>query len=47
MDVPCSICEDCGYEFAMTELVRDIEEDPVACPECGGLDIELVTTAAG
>lgn len=34
------LCEDCGHEFEM--VAPDIEEGPLACPECGGLDIQLV-----
>ena len=28
--------------FSKTELLPDVEEDLLACPECGGLDIALV-----
>ena len=42
MDVPYYSCEDCGATFKKTELLRDLEEDPISCPECGGLDIGLV-----
>ena len=43
MDAPYYRCEDCGHEFAKTEFMPDIEDDAmVECPECGGLDIELV-----
>ncbi len=34
-------CEDCGEEF--DELDLDIEEEPLVCPNCGGLDIQLVS----
>ncbi len=43
MNVPFYRCEDCGHEFDKTELLPDVEDDLVACPECGGLDIQLVT----
>lgn len=33
-------CEDCGHEFE--ELRADVEEGPLACPNCGGLDIQLL-----
>jgi uncharacterized Zn finger protein len=42
MDVPYYTCEDCGAAFTKTELLPDIEEDLLSCPECGGLDIALV-----
>ena len=44
MDVPYYTCEDCGTVFTKTELLPDIEEDLISCPECGGLDIGLVET---
>jgi putative FmdB family regulatory protein len=34
-------CEDCGLEFA--ELEVDVEDEPLSCPECGGLDIQLLS----
>jgi putative FmdB family regulatory protein len=46
MDVPYFRCEDCGHEFEKTEFVPDIEDEIVACPQCGGLDIQLVDTPA-
>ena len=46
MDVPCYACEDCGAKFTKTELLRDVEEDVLSCPECGGLDIGLVEDEA-
>ena len=46
MDVPYYSCEDCGAEFAKTELLPDVEEDLMSCPECGGLDIQLVEEPA-
>ena len=46
MDAPYYSCEDCGARFAKTELLPDVEEDLVSCPECGGLDIQLVETPA-
>jgi putative FmdB family regulatory protein len=36
-------CEDCGHEF--DELEVDIEEEPLACPDCGGLDVGLLSEA--
>ena len=42
MDVPYYTCEDCGAAFTRTELLPDVEEDLLSCPECGGLDIGLV-----
>ena len=37
------LCEDCGHEFPKTSLMPDVEDaDVVACPECGGMDIQLV-----
>lgn len=39
-------CEDCGHEFEKTAFLADIEDSPLACPECGGLDLELVELAA-
>jgi putative FmdB family regulatory protein len=38
-------CEDCGHEFPKTELQPDLEEEPVVCPNCGGLDIQLLPGA--
>ncbi len=46
MDTPYYSCEDCGAVFAKTELLPDIEDDLLSCPECGGLDIQLVQTPA-
>lgn len=46
MNVPYYRCEDCGHEFEKTELMPDIEDDLVTCPECGGLDIQLVEAPA-
>ena len=42
METPYYTCEDCGCVFAKTELLPDVEEDLLSCPECGGLDIEFV-----
>jgi len=42
MDAPFYRCEDCGATFPKTELLPDVEEDLLECPECGGLDIALV-----
>jgi putative FmdB family regulatory protein len=44
MDLPYYRCEDCGHEFAKTELTLDVEDEPLSCPVCGGLDIALVET---
>jgi DNA-directed RNA polymerase subunit RPC12/RpoP len=46
MDAPYYKCEDCGCLFTKTELLPDVEEDLMSCPECGGLDIEFVEHAA-
>jgi len=45
MDVPYYHCEDCGHEFAKTELTADVEDEPLACPVCGGLDLQLVESS--
>jgi len=46
MEAPYFRCEDCGHEFARTEFMPDIEDDDhVECPQCGGLDIQLVEKA--
>ena len=43
METPYFRCEDCGHEFAKTEFMPDIEDDDhIECPECGGLDIQLI-----
>jgi putative FmdB family regulatory protein len=42
MDTPYYRCEDCGATFTKTDLLPDVEEDLLSCPECGGLDIALV-----
>lgn len=34
------LCEDCGARFEEVEL--DIEDEPLVCPECGGLDLQLI-----
>ena len=34
-------CEDCGEEFE--ELRLEIEDEPLSCPACGGLDIQLLS----
>jgi DNA-directed RNA polymerase subunit RPC12/RpoP len=39
-------CEDCGNEFPRTSFTPDVEDDLLACPACGGLDIQLVETPA-
>jgi putative FmdB family regulatory protein len=31
-------CEDCGCQFE--ELRVEIEDEPLSCPACGGLDIQ-------
>jgi DNA-directed RNA polymerase subunit RPC12/RpoP len=46
MDAPYYKCEDCGTVFTKTELLPDVEEDLISCPECGGLDIGLVEEPA-
>ena len=46
MDVPYYSCEDCGAAFAKTEFLPDVEDDLISCPECGGLDIQLVEEPA-
>ncbi|NLE21934.1 MAG: hypothetical protein GX624_04030 [Actinobacteria bacterium] len=46
MQGPYYECKDCGCTFTKTELLSDIEEDLISCPECGGLDIALVEEAA-
>jgi len=35
-------CEDCGHEFEKTDFFADVEDSPLACPACGGLDLGLV-----
>jgi len=35
-------CEDCGHEFEKTDFLADVEDSPLACPACGGLDLGLV-----
>jgi putative FmdB family regulatory protein len=43
MDIPYFRCEDCGHKFPKTEFMPDIEDEDVPeCPNCGGLDIQLV-----
>ena len=46
MKVPYYRCEDCGHEFEKTELFQDIEDDLVSCPNCEGLDLQLVEEPA-
>lgn len=46
MDAPYYRCEDCGFTFAKTEFQPDVEEDMLSCPDCGGLDLELVEEPA-
>jgi DNA-directed RNA polymerase subunit RPC12/RpoP len=46
MKTPFYKCEDCGVTFTKTELLPDVEEDLMSCPECGGLDIGLVEDEA-
>jgi putative FmdB family regulatory protein len=46
MDTPYYTCEDCGRTFEKTELLPDVEDDPMTCPECGGLDIQLTEEPA-
>jgi putative FmdB family regulatory protein len=46
MNVPYFRCEDCGHEFEKTAFMPDVEDDDVVeCPECGGMDIQLVDQA--
>ena len=33
-------CEDCGAVFEEVEL--DLEDEPHVCPECQGMDLQLV-----
>jgi putative FmdB family regulatory protein len=33
-------CEDCGHEFE--QLLPEIEDEPLVCPNCGGLDVQLL-----
>jgi len=33
-------CEDCGNDF--DEMEVDIEDEPLSCPNCGGMDIQLL-----
>jgi putative FmdB family regulatory protein len=33
-------CEDCSTEF--DEMEVDIEDEPLSCPNCGGMDIQLL-----
>jgi len=42
MNAPYYQCEDCGFEFEKSEFLADVEEYPLACPACDGLDIQLV-----
>jgi putative FmdB family regulatory protein len=42
MKMPYYRCEDCGYEFEKSAFLPDIEESPLACPACDGLDIQLM-----
>lgn len=42
METPYYRCEDCGHEFEKPDFGTEIEDSPVACPACDGLDIELV-----
>ena len=45
MDGHTYTCEDCGFTFV--EILSEIEDAPLACPRCGGLDIGLSADAAG
>jgi hypothetical protein len=47
MSTPYFICEDGGQHFEKTEFVPDVEDALVACPVCGGMDIQLVEGPAG
>ena len=42
METPFYRCEDCGHEFERPDLGPEIEDSPLACPVCDGLDIQLV-----
>lgn len=42
MKTPYYKCEDCGLEFEQPDFGPDIEESPLSCPACAGLDIQLV-----
>ena len=42
MKTPYYRCEDCGHEFERPDYGPDIEESPLSCPACDGLDIQLV-----
>ena len=33
-------CEDCGAVFEEVEL--DLDEEPLVCPKCEGMDLQLV-----
>ena len=46
MDTPYFLCEDCGHLFEKTAFLLDVEDDLVACPAYGGLDIQLVQEPA-
>lgn len=46
METPQFRCEDCGHEFVETELALDREDSPLACPACGGLDLQRVEPVA-
>jgi len=35
-------CEDCGHDFESTGYPPEIEDSPLACPVCGGLDIQVL-----
>jgi len=45
METAHYVCEDCGYEFAKSELFPDIEDAEVACPNCGGIELQVVDRA--
>jgi rubrerythrin len=46
MKTPYYRCEDCGHEFETPDFGPDIEESPLTCPVCDGLDIQLVERSA-
>ena len=34
-------CHVCGYEARVWQGARDLVHAPLACPECGDLDLEV------
>jgi hypothetical protein len=43
MNAPRYHCEDCGFEFEKTEFTFDMEDSWMYCPDCGRLDIQLLS----